>query len=396
MKGERDHLRVALLGHRLATGTTTGIGRYYRELPVALAAAAPSAIRYVAASPAEGQAPDWVRPPLEYRALRGPRRALQAGWTLLRRPRVDRSLGRPDLVHTMHPWTPTPSRAPLVVTVHDLMPVLHRDWFAAHHRHGLVRGLKYARDHAVHLMADSTFTAEMLHAHLGVEPERVTVVHLGLDEEFRVRPSEDAIADTCARSGVTPGRYVIAVGAVTRRKNLTTVVDALAELEPDVLDRPALLAVGPTPESITGLEAALERAADDVVRFTGFVTDPDLRALLAGALALVHPSLDEGFGFTPLEAMALGTPALASTSGSLPEMVGDGGALLPPDDPSAWAAAITRLREEPEWRAELVAAGLRHQAGFRWDRTAADVLAIHLDVLGITRDGAPSRTGSGD
>jgi glycosyltransferase involved in cell wall biosynthesis len=373
---------VALLAHRVATGHATGIGRSYRELAVALAAVAQPDLRYVVASPNEGRTPDWAVAPLEYRALRGPRRLLQMSWTLLGRPTVDASLDTPDLVHTLHPWAPTPTRRPFVVTIHDLMPVLHPEWTARHHRHGLERGLRYARDHAARITVNSSWTGDMVHEHLGVERERITVTSFGIGEEFRDRPPASAIDDTCAQHGVEPGRFVIAVGAVAPRKNLMTVARAIGALDPALLGETALLAVGPVSDDEPA-HRALTDAAGGRLGFTGFVADDALRALIGGALALVHPSLDEGFGFTPLEAMALGTPALASTSGALPEVVGDGGVLLAPDDPEAWAETIERLVREPGWREQLVAAGRRRQDGFRWEHTARAVADVHREVLGL-------------
>jgi glycosyltransferase involved in cell wall biosynthesis len=96
----------------------------------------------------------------------------------------------------------------------------------------------------------------------------------------------------------------------------------------------------------------------------------------------VHPSHAEGFGFTPLEAMAAGVPALCSTAGALPEMVGTAGVLLDPDDADAWAGAIERVLQDDDLRARLVAAGDLHQETFRWDRVAADTERIYAEVLG--------------
>ncbi len=376
-------LRVALLAHRLATAEPTGVGRYYRELAPALAAAAaPDVVGYVVASPREQRTPGWVRPPLRHVALAGPRLARHAAWCALRRPTVDRALGRPDLVHTLHPWAPTPTRGPLVVTVHDVMPIVHPEWHRRDERFGLQRGLAYARDHAALIVVASGWTRDLVRHHLEIGPERVVVVPEGVGAEFRRRPSTATIAETCRRYGVEPGRYLVAVGAVASRKNLLPVVRALARVVPATIGAPALLVVGPAGRGAAAVRDEVDRLGlAPRVRFAGYVPGATLRTLLAGALALVHPSLDEGFGLTPLEAMAAGTAVLASNAGSLPEVVGDGGVLVGPDDTDAWAGAIEAVATDDEHRAALVAAGARHQARFTWEATARATMAAHLEVL---------------
>ncbi len=374
---------VALLAHRLASAEPTGIGRYYRELAVALAAAAdPDSLRYVVASTREPGAPDWVAPPLDHAVVPGPRRAVHAAWCALHRPAVDRWLGRPALVHTLHPWAPTPTRAPLVVTVHDLMPILHPGWHRWDERWGLRRGLAYARDHAEVLVVASTWTAELLRAHLGVEASRVRIVPEGVADELRRRADPATIASTCRAYGVEPGRYLMAVGARSERKDLVTVLRALAPVAPGALGTPALVLAGPPGRGAGAVHDAIPRLGLAArVRATGYVPAADLGILLAGALALVHPSLDEGFGLTPLEAMAAGTAALVSSAGSLPEVVGDGAVVLAPGDADAWAAAIERMASDPDHRAAVVAAGTRRQERFTWAASARATMAVHLEVL---------------
>lgn len=380
-------VRVALLAHRLAMSEPTGVGRYYRELAVALAEAAdPDVVGYVVASPRETpretETLEWVVPPLRHASLGGPRLARHAAWCALRRPTVDRALGRPALVHTLHPWAPTPTRAPLVVTVHDLMPVVHPEWHRRDERFGLQRGLAYAHDHAALIVVASSWTGDLVRHHLGIGPERVVVVPEGVGAEFRQHPSTATIAETCRRYGVEPGRYLVTVGAVAPRKNLLTVVRALARVAPATIGTPALLVVGPSGRGAAAVRDEVDRLGlTQRVRFAGYVPGVALPTLLAGALALVHPSLDEGFGLTPLEAMAAGTAVLASNAGSLPEVVGDGGVLLVPDDADAWAGAIEAVATDDEHRDAVVAAGARHQARFTWEATARATMAAHLEVL---------------
>jgi glycosyltransferase involved in cell wall biosynthesis len=375
---------LALVAHRFAAPHPTGIGRYYAELAQGLAAVAdPATHAYTVASPHEDGAPPWLAPPLRRADLGGLRKARALAWSLLRSPRVDSRLGYPDLVHVLQPWAPIPTRARLVATVHDLMPLLHPEWHGPLEAWSFRSGVRHVADHADLLIADSAHTAALVTEHLGVDPARLRVVWIGAGDEFRARPTSEERAATCARHGVAPGRFLLAVGAVSQRKNLTVVLRALTRLAPDVLGPVALLVAGPPGKGADAIEAEVdELGLRDRVRFAGFVPDADLPVLVGASLALVHPSRDEGFGITPIEAMAAGVPALVSAVGSVPEVAGAAAVLLDPDDADAWAAAITALATDEDHRAAVVARGDRHQARFTWRAAAEATLAVHDEVLG--------------
>jgi glycosyltransferase involved in cell wall biosynthesis len=381
---ERGHpWELALVGHRLAAGAPTGIGRYYVEIARGLAQVADAAThRYTVASTREPSAPGWVQPPLRVASLGGPRKLRAVAWGTLGFPRVDSRLHHPDLVHVLQPWAPLPTRARLVATVHDLMPLLHPEWHGPLEAWSFRRGVRHAADHADLLVVDSAHTAGLVTEHLGVDPTRLRVVWIGVGEEFRARPPTEVQVATCERHGVVPGRYVISVGAVSQRKNLSVVLRALAQLDPNLLGPVALLAAGPRGKGADAIAAEVDRLGlHDRVRFAGFVPDAELPVLVGASLALVHPSRDEGFGITPIEAMAAGVPAVASAVGSVPEVAGDAAVLVGPDDVDGWAAALTALATDDDHRRSLVARGDRHQARFTWRAAAEATLAVHDEVL---------------
>lgn len=375
------------MGHRLAAGSPTGIGRYYAELARGLAAIAdPTTHRYSVASTRESGAPAWAQSPLRVASMGGPRKLRAMSWNLLRFPRVDAALGYPDLVHVLQPWAAIPTRGRLVATIHDLMPMLHPEWHGPLESWSYVRGVRHAAARADLIIADSAHTAALVTDRLGVEPARLRVVWIGAGAEFRARVSPEVQTATCARHGVEPGRYLVAVGTVSERKNLPVVLRALARVDPALLGPVALLVAGPAGRGAAAIEAEAERLGlAGRVRFAGFVTAEDLPVLVGASLALVHPSRDEGFGITPIEAMAAGVPAVTSTVGSLPEVVGDAGILVDPDDDEGWADAITTIAANPDRRAALVAAGTLRQARFTWRAAAEATLAVHDEVLGLTR-----------
>jgi alpha-1,3-rhamnosyl/mannosyltransferase len=375
---------VALVGHRLAVARPTGVARYAVELSTALGELGPArGIRYTVASLREAGRPTWVPPTVRLASLGGPRRARAVAWSLVHRPRVARALGRPDLVHLLHPWAPLPTRAPLVATVHDLLPLERPAWFGRAERWSFERAVHDLAARAEVVVASSHHTAARLEERLGIEPGRLRVVWLGVGDELRARPSPAEQAAVCARHGVEPGRFLLAVGEVNERKNLPVLVRALALVDPAALGPVARLVAGSAGRGAGAVEAAVAGAGlTDRIRFAGFVPDADLRVLLGASAALVHPSLEEGFGLTPLEAMAAGAPAVASAVGSVPEVVGDGAILVDPHDADAWAAAITTVTGDADARGALVAAGTARQARFTWRRTAEETAAVHAEVLG--------------
>ena len=173
---------------------------------------------------------------------------------------------------------------------------------------------------------------------------------------------------------------MLAVGTLEPRKNLPTLVaafDAMAAEEPDV----ALVIGGPDGWGAAEFNAAVNRASHrDRIRRLGWLEDGARGDLLAGAAALAYPSRYEGFGFPPLEAMQAGVPVVASTAGSLPEVLGDGAVLVDPDDVDALAAALGRVVRDEALANELTRRGRARADGYRWDRAAEAFVATYQRV----------------
>ena len=245
------------------------------------------------------------------------------------------------------------------------------------------RGLLHAEEHAVRVITVSNYVARLIAEHTSIAVERISVIESGVPDAFRGPHDPAAIAEVCRRHGGDVGRYVIVVGTVSTRKNLAVLLRGLARMEPGLLGTPALLAAGPPGLGAGEIEAEADRLGlGDRVRFCGYVADDELPLLVAGAAVLAHPSRDEGFGLTPIEAMAAGTPVIASNAASLPEITGGAAILVDPEDPDAWAAALTSVLTDDEARNELVARGEKRQQLFRWDRTAAATRRVHDEVSG--------------
>jgi glycosyltransferase involved in cell wall biosynthesis len=271
-------------------------------------------------------------------------------------------------------FVPPPTRARrLVLTVHDLAfrlfpetaPVNTRRWLGRFERN-VTR--------ATEVIAVSDQTRQDLLESYPVRPEAVTVVPLGVDHEvFRPVPEEE-IEAVRLRYGIQ-GPYLLSLGGIEPRKNLPGVIRAFSSLSPDI--RPTLVLVGArdprNPEGWELLRSALQSIPPEIRRsvvLTGYVSEGEKAALLGGAVALVFPSLYEGFGLPIIEAMACGTPVLTSDVSALPATAGDAAWLVDPHDVAAIADGMERLVSDTGLREELRARGLARAAMFSWEETA--------------------------
>ena len=308
-----------------------------------------------------------------------------AGWTLVGLPAAARR-ARVDVIHAPAYTAPPRRETPVVVTVHDVSYARRPEWYP--YRADWLRQWFYRRS-AVgsdRVLTDSTFSRFEIAAAYGIPESRISVVPLGVDTRAFCPDTSGAPARPDPE---TPGPYLLHVGDLHPRRNLPLMIDALAALDLDTG------AGGPLQLVLAGVDrgvaAALtaRAAAGGVggrVRILGPVSPERLLALYRGATALVYPSRYEGFGLPLLEAMACGTPVIAARAASIPEVVGDAGDLLDPDDPRAWAGAIAALMTDGERRARARAAGLERAAAFPWARTAESTLAVYRAVAGRSAD----------
>lgn len=374
-------MRAVLFANRMVdpVRSMTGIGRYVEGVTGALAARAEAGWRYDVSAPVERGRPHWLPAAVGYRPVRGPRKALHVAWTTIGRPRLEQAVGPFDLVHVLHPSFPVPTRHPSVVSVMDLMLLEHPEWY----RRGEVWGFRHCMDDLAAddspVIAISGDVADRLVRQVGVARERVSVVHLAVGDEFRRPASQDAVRRACAALAVRPGNFLLAVGNLSTRKNLGTLVRALARVGSAGL--PLVLAGSPGTSIGQVGEEISRHGMTERVRLAGFVPDADLPALMQAALAVVHAAVDEGFGLPPLEAMAAGTPVIASRAGSIPEVVGDAALLVDPLDAAAWTEAIDLVADDGDRRATMAAAGRARAAGFTWERVAEQTLAVHRSAV---------------
>jgi glycosyltransferase involved in cell wall biosynthesis len=379
-------VRIALDGQPLLA-SLAGVGHYTRQLIHALARVGPGHHFYVVSPHARrawarrrGPLVDFPEPNVEW---------IIPGWWAAMRARVGRELGgspemRPadapgDVFHATNNVFPFRVRGvPTVLTIHDVTMLLFPEWHPARRLALMGRALAPAASAADRIVTPSHHTRADVLKLLPVDPDHVVVVPEGVDPSFTPRPESD-VAMRLAPLGLRAGEYLLFLGTIEPRKNLTRLLGAMETAGSEV--GPLVLAGGYGWNNAAIRSAIARLAGSGRVRALGYVPD-DLRGpLLAGARAFVYPSLYEGFGLPPLEAMACGTPVLTSNVSSLPEVMGDAALFVDPEDVGAIACGLTRLWRDDALRADLRARGLRRAREFSWDRTARLMLDVYRDVL---------------
>lgn len=360
--------KVAVIGDW--NGPHTGIGRYWRMLHAGLCEAGLDAVQ---ATPVLPQLPKAV-----HQVLRLLGRDLQAFLTNYPLwcwyPEADvYHLGQQALAALLLVRRP---RGKVVVTVHDIFPhILQNDpWFKL-----AVLGLQRAD----HLIASSHYTKRTLVDYLGFPQDTITVVHLGIDHQ-RFRPLTPP-ASLRQAYGLPEGRrYLIYVGSEDRRKNLVTLVRALALVRRELPDV-ELVKIGGSysrEDRQSLVELATELGVLEAIHFLDDVPEEHLPQLYNLAELYVTPSPYEGFGFPLLEAMACGTPVVYADAGSLPEIAGSAGIAVAPTNADSLARGLLSVLRQRDKQSALRAAGCERAAGFTWTASTESILAVYRSLNG--------------
>jgi glycosyltransferase involved in cell wall biosynthesis len=289
------------------------------------------------------------------------------GWTLVGLPSAA-ATAQVDLIHAPAYTAPFLTRLPIALTIHDVSYERHPEWYP--YRRDWLRRAFYRRSAkaAAQVLTDSKFSADEIVAAYGIPTDRITVAPLGVS---RFHPGDPDLPVDLPAGVTTP--FLLHVGDLHERRNLPMLVDALVEARRHfgTASAVSLVLAGVDRGVGDGLctMAAAAGMPDAVVRL-GMVGDDRLQGLYRAAIALVYPSLYEGFGLPVLEAMASGTPVIASQAASIPEVLGHAGILLSPTDASAWAQAIVTVMNDESLRTSMRVAGMARAATFTWARTA--------------------------
>lgn len=288
---------------------------------------------------------------------------------------------RLSLFHGTNYNLPVWPQCPTVVTVHDLSPLLH----PATHREELVKRARVRLPTmvrvATRIIADSESVRREVCEHLGVAPGKVTAVPLAPRRDFRRVEAGEAV-ETLRRLGIG-GDFILFVGTVEPRKNLLTLVRAYVELVRETDLRPQLVIAGQKGWLNDELfELIDQEGLGSRLVLTGYIPDEDLRALYSACSVTVYPSLYEGFGLPPLEAMSCGAPVVASRIPPLEETLGGGAArLVAPTDARELARALAELLGDAGARHSLAETGRARAAQYTWERTARLTREIYDEAL---------------
>ena len=353
-------------------GQRTGIGHAVAGMVGALSTTGPDRIElmpYVTSTRA-------AREPSQ-RRLPIPAAAALRLWSRSSTP-IDRWLGRPDVVHGTNYVVP-PTLCPRVVSVYDCWFLESpRDVDANVRRAAAV--LRRAVDEGAHVVTSSTATSNRVRELLATD--RVRTIHLGPPPVPTI-PAEDRPATL---PPLDDDPFILALGTLERRKNIPTLVSAFGRLAREH-ERVALVLAGAPGNDAAAVQRAIDRLHPDAaarVRQLGPVTDVEKTWLLANARTLAYPSLDEGFGFPILEAQQLGTPVVASTAGSIPEIAGSAALLSAPLDSEALAANLYWIVNSDDMRAKLARRGLANVRRFTWSTTANRLIDLYQSLAAAT------------
>ncbi|MCG5495697.1 glycosyltransferase family 4 protein [Ectothiorhodospira variabilis] len=371
----------------------TGIGRYTLELArgleqhvdgpevryFSLAGRTPHALPDPNEAP---RRPGLARMPLS-RLLRNPLGLLADRWLLPAWYRW-RLKGLEDhLFHSPNFYLP-PFSGPKVATVHDLSAERHPEFHPPARVARLARALPYTVENADHLITDSHAMRGQLIEHFGCEPSKVTAIPIGVDACFRPHhPPELAVMQRAY--DLPPQGYCLCVATLEPRKNIIRLLDAHAALPPSLRQRYPLVLAGPEGWNSGKIHRRLERAQrHEQVRYLDFIPQRDLPALYAGARLFVYPSLYEGFGLPVLEAMASGTPVVASTDPALCEVSAGAALHVDAQDTDGLALAIQQGLEDELWRAQAQERGLKRAHQLTWHACVEHTLKVYAQVLRLS------------
>ncbi len=354
-----------------------GIGRYTRGLVQALADLDHDN-EYVlfAASKAQSPKPKAQFANFHYRSVPISPRLMAILWHRLRIPLpVEAFIGPVDVFHSPDFVLPPQRRGARILTVHDLSFMRYPEGATPNLRRYLNAVVPRSVKRADLVLADSESTKRDLAELLSVPPEKVRVVYAGVEPRFRPIFDDDLLRRVARRYDLDPP-FILTVGTLEPRKNLQRLFAAYALLRQRMRFAPRLVVVGATGWLTGGIFAALEESGiQEHVHFPGYVADEDLPAVYNLACLFVFPSLYEGFGIPPLEALACGVPVACSHASSLPEVVG-----FDPTDVEAITGAMLRILTEDELRADLIERGCQQAERFTWTAAARELLRAYQEV----------------
>ncbi len=309
------------------------------------------------------------------------RRWTPLAWAFLDRPPVEHWLDKPvDVVHAASLGYPIATRKPYVVSIHDIGPLTHPEFFSNTSPWIMKRSLNQALKKADAIICVSGSTADELESYVGYRlSDRIEIVHEGVVPFFFDKGNPDCLSTL--KNLPAPGvPFILVTGKISPRKNIVRIIQALSKII-DQVPHHLLLVGGSGWDMGDVYKATNNPALVDRIHLVGYVTDDQLRALYNSASLYVHPSLYEGFGLTVLEAMAAGCPVITANVYSLPEVAGDAALLIDPYNINEIADAIKTVCLDETMAENLCKRGLERAGIFTWDKCAEKVAGVYRRVV---------------
>ncbi len=362
----------------------TGSGQYTRNLVYYLNRLVSDLAITIIAPLSEGEPMD-VPPSVQVERVRNG--AGQVGKVVFEQqqfPSAAQKVGA-TVAHVPYWGSPLSCAVPLVVTIHDLTTELIREYrqgVKARLYNSLVVASAKSADHVI---TDSDASKADVVERLGISAENITTIYLGVEHET-FNPTENMLLDMAVKQQYDlPDDYVLYLGGYEIHKNVPTLLAAYQYVNKAVGDDYPLLLAGKKPTKVSERFPDYDKLIRDyelqnAVRWLGYVEDAHKPLIYREAMTFVFPSRAEGFGFPPLEAMAVGTPVVTTNAKSLPEVVGDAAFAVDPDDVRGMGGAIIATLVQDNLRAEMKAAGIEQAQKFKWENTATQTLLVYDKV----------------
>ena len=290
---------------------------------------------------------------------------------------------RPDVFHAPHYVLPQAVRSRSVVTIHDCIHLMFPQYLPNRAASLYARtSMRHAARRSDRILTVSEASKRDILHFFDVKPEKVVVVHNAIDEGFWVAPRAEDVERVRERYQLEHG-FVLYVGNIKPHKNLVRLIESFAELRKRGHEALKLLIIGDEISKLPALRRAVHsHKLHKHVRFLGYLPDETLSILYRLAAVFVFPSLYEGFGLPPLEAMACGTPVVTSNVSALPEVVGDAAVLVDPTNPKDIVDGLHRVLTDPALARELSAKGLVRAREFSWEQSVARICDLYREVGG--------------
>lgn len=286
-----------------------------------------------------------------------------------------------DLLHIPGHLTVIPEDVPTVVTIHDVIPLIYpRSIRNPVSRVRYRRLLEQALLRSRLVITVSRISQSCLSAYAAIDPVKVRVIYNGISDHFRPVEDKEALADVRRRYGL-PAEFALWLGGFRPEKNLEFLVQAWTGVLEKHPQLELVLAGAQTGEYLKIRREVGRWGLDESVHFPGFIRESDLAALYTAAKLFVFPSLYEGFGLPPVEAMACGTPSVVSNSSSLPEVTGRAAMMFNPTEHEQLVWCVDRLLEDGELYETLRREGFRQAEGFSWAKAARETMKVYRQAL---------------